>query len=597
MTEKKMQIEELNNIKEKKQKPKIKLIIISKRGKQDNIKEKSKITLQKEKGRFEIRMENMTETIDKNKIDKTVKSIIKNISNFSFDKNEPKTHTSMNYEKGQKKNYLNKNDIDIYLKRNKNSNITLPKKEKLKKEKIILQKIKIIRKEKKENLNDNNDNINEGEKNIVLNDNNIKESNRVLMNKDNNMENESMNYKINTNREMESALSNKAINNIVINNNIQVNNYFIKEDNEKENIIKTKEIEENKEVIKFYQGKDIIDINNNINLIDINNDKSRNLPRQLISNSEMCNQSTNNINKLEQSIFDSKNKINFSYNKNLNIEIKSSIQKYTCAICDITYTSCTYYVAECNFHFLCKKCAKSFYEEKIELGAKELFCPFVQCGKRFPKNQAQKLLNKKYYMMLEEEERNNSLNSLGLMKNYNLKGMKTYSVNHVIDINNNKIFYNFNKNKNIFCSKCFNEALFCREKQLFMRCLNCGFAQCKYCFKEYTNDHLDMNSNNYCRIYYRGDELYTHSLGKIINFLIQLFLVFAMFFISIISLWKLPKRFFTDLFFKANNNNFFFFLIKIIFIYFFSFIIFVICLPINIIMFPWFPSFLALFDY
>ena len=180
--------------------------------------------------------------------------------------------------------------------------------------------------------------------------------------------------------------------------------------------------------------------------------------------------------------------------------------------------------------------------------------------------------------------------------------MKNYSENHVIDVNNNKLFYNFNKNKNIFCSRCFKETLFCREKQSFMRCLNCNFAQCKYCFKEYTKDHFDMNSKNYCRIYYRNFELEMHSLTQIKKFLLQLFLVFAIFYLTIISFWKYPKKIFSNIIFKKNENNekynnYFLFCVKIIFIYLFTLIIFIICLPINFLLFPWFPSFLALFDY
>ena len=133
-----------------------------------------------------------------------------------------------------------------------------------------------------------------------------------------------------------------------------------------------------------------------------------------------------------------------------------------------------------------------------------------------------------------------------------------------------------------------------------MRCLYCRFAQCKYCFKEYTHDHFDMNSKNYCRIYYRDSE-FDRSQTKINRYFIQLFLVFAIFFLSIISLWKVPKKIFTNFFFKLNdinnNNNCFLFYLKFIFIYVFTLIIFIICLPINIIMYPWFPSFLALFDY
>ena len=428
---------------------------------------------------------------------------------------------------------------------------------------------------------------------MILNDD-LKESNRCLIKK-NNIEDESINNKLSSKKEIESSV---GVKNEIIDSNLNINNFFKDENKKKEKLInstKNRETEENKNDINIYHVKDNIN-NNNLNSL---NNLSRNVGRQLITpqqNSETYNQSTNNFNKIEQNM-NSNFQLNIS--NNLNIQIKHNLQRNVCSICEITYTSYAFYVAECNKHFLCKKCAKSFYEEKIESGVKELFCPFLFCNKRFSNNQAKKFLSKKHYNMLVEEEKNNNLNSFKLINNNNnYKEMKNYSENHVLDINNNKTFYNFNKNKNIFCSRCKNETLFCRDKQLFMRCLYCRFAQCNFCFKEYTHDHFDMNSKYYCRIYYRDSEI-DRSQTKINKYLIQLFLVFAIFFLSIISLWKVPVKIFTNCFFKLNdnNNNCFLFYLKYIFIYIFTLIIFIICLPINIIMYPWFPSFLALFDY
>ena len=109
------------NIDEMKQKRKIKLIIISKKGKLDEEKEKSKITLKKEKGQFNIRMENMTQTLNKNKIDEVLKSLIQNISDFSRDKNKENIHTSIDLRsKENRNNFLYKDNNDfcyIYLRK------------------------------------------------------------------------------------------------------------------------------------------------------------------------------------------------------------------------------------------------------------------------------------------------------------------------------------------------------------------------------------------------------------------------------------------------------------------------------------------------
>ena len=63
---------------ELKKKRKIRLIIISKRGKENKEKSssKSKITYKNEKGKYEIKIENMEQKLNKNKIDKTLNIII-----------------------------------------------------------------------------------------------------------------------------------------------------------------------------------------------------------------------------------------------------------------------------------------------------------------------------------------------------------------------------------------------------------------------------------------------------------------------------------------------------------------------------------------
>ena len=597
MDEKKIELDELNSD-ELKQKRKIKLIIISKKGKTDEEKEESKITLKKEKGKINIRMENITQNLNKKKIDKALKSLIKNISEFNLDKNKGNICTSIEHRTQEIKNIFldeDKNDYyDIYLEKSKKDveNINKQKKEEIKEEDILFQKIKIFEKEKEQNLK-KIQNINNDEKNMVINDD-IKVSNRELL-----KENENMNDNMSTNREKENSFVNK---NNFKNSNLNINNFFCSNKNKNDliimNITKTKELEENKNDVSIYNLKNV---SNNNNLNNINN-ISRNIDGQLNlkKNSELYNQSTNFFKKAEQNVSDSNFRININYNNNLKNQINFKAYKNICSICDVKYASYFFYVAECHTHFLCKKCAKTFYEEKIEMGAKELFCPFIFCKKKFLKSQAKKFLSNKHYKMLIEEEKTNNFNSLKLRNNYNnKKEMKNYSENHVLDINNNKIFYNFNKNKNIFCSRCNNQSLFCREKQLFMRCLYCNFEQCKYCFKEYTQDHFDMNSNNYCRIYYRDSDIDKISKSKMYLFLKQILLVFASFFLIIISFWKLSKNMFFNCFFKLNenNNNCILFYIKIILIYILTFLIFAIFLPINIIIFPWFPSFLAIFDY
>ena len=68
-------------------------------------------------------------------------------------------------------------------------------------------------------------------------------------------------------------------------------------------------------------------------------------------------------------------------------DYKSNIQSmkdedyYNCRICEYSYIESAMFLPECNIHYLCKRCTKNYYEEIIDEGNKELFCPFLQCKK------------------------------------------------------------------------------------------------------------------------------------------------------------------------------------------------------------------------
>ena len=578
-----------------KQKRKIRLIIVSKGAKSNNVENKdkkeekeknnSKVTLQNQKGRFEIRMENFTQTLDKNKIDKTVKSIMKNITLLNLEeKNDEQMNNTVENIKESRNNGLIDNKVnnfcDIYLEKKKkkgNENIIVYKNKKdiNEEDDISFKKIKMNESEKETN-------------HMQYDDGNKKESNRDLLIKQNS-EDKILCENSNQKKEIKNLLNIKG-------NSFNINNFFKNNNNKNEHVTS---------LIKNKDKNLENEISNKKEKNNIHNNLSRNVDKQLISNqnSDLLNQSTKYLNKVQQNISNNSNhNINNNYGNNIDIQIKKGVQKFTCSICDISYTSSLSFVAECNIHILCKKCAKYFFEEKIESGVKELFCPFISCGKKFPKSEAKLFLSKRHINLLEEKnEKNDNFNSVKfLFDDDNDKDIKNYSNNHVIDINNNRLFYNFNKSKNIFCTKCNVDALFCRDKQTFMRCLNCHYKQCKYCFKEYSREHFDRISQNYCKVYYRNDDIFRNQLSNIYIFLKQILFVVACFLLSIITPWILSKHYLTNSLLKKNNHNDYnciLYYIKIIIINFFSFLIFIIFLPITVLLFPYFPSFLAIFDF
>ena len=341
--------------------------------------------------------------------------------------------------------------------------------------------------------------------------------------------------------------------------------------------------------------------NNGINLP--NNILNNLYSRVLIGNNNNFNkkanvnsQNTKNENSKSNNNKESRNKNYFG--SFIQIHQINPMNK-TCSICENIFPTSKIYVAECSFHFLCKRCAKNFYEEKIESGQTEFKCPFLKCDAKFQKQLLKNFISEEFLNILNKNLNDyaSSVNKLKADTNY--EKMKLYYNNHVIDINNNKLLYNYNKNKDIFCGRCNKDTLFSKVNNNFLKCLNCEYCECKYCFKEFKDGHMNINNTNHCKVYYRKND-YFNEVNKFINFLIQLFLVFAMFFMIFISIFLNLKEFFKNICAiskKDIKNNSLLYTIEIFFIIILSSILLLICTPFIIVWFPFFPSILSLSDY
>ena len=60
------------------------------------------------------------------------------------------------------------------------------------------------------------------------------------------------------------------------------------------------------------------------------------------------------------------------------------------------------FVAKCNEHYFCKKCAKNYYEELIEEGGEnlKLYCPIVNCKQEVDIENLQQFINPEHYNKL-----------------------------------------------------------------------------------------------------------------------------------------------------------------------------------------------------
>ena len=173
-----------------------------------------------------------------------------------------------------------------------------------------------------------------------------------------------------------------------------------------------------------------------------------------------------------------------------------------CFICDSFssfFPNKLFSTGQCN-HLFCKRCGKNYYEEQIELGKFTLKCPRYLCDKKMDIKNIKILISETYYHQIEKKQ-NLFLNGAPDNNIYN-----NYLISkHFIDVvkKDEKMFEEYIRMKTIFCFNCGYPALFGRNCRDYVKCLNCLQLICKYCCKAYDDDHLNIRSGNYCKVYFR----------------------------------------------------------------------------------------------
>jgi len=256
-------------------------------------------------------------------------------------------------------------------------------------------------------------------------------------------------------------------------------------------------------------------------------------------------------------------------------------QTYICFICDQYYSSEKIITSNKCDHTICNKCARDFFEEKIEQGNNEMKCVIFKCPMKYETKLIKSLISEKHLQYLLEREEKKSGNIIQMeesklpgnlqieskltkaltkqslnignytqydsqLPNYNknnflnVESIKLYSQKHVLDVNTNDSFFLYNKAREHICSKCLEPALYGKNKKNYVKCLNCLNSICKFCLKSYSFDHLDITSLNYCRVYFRRKlkkfiqekkslwyNIFFQVLISIVSFLLLLFLSYT----------------------------------------------------------------------
>ena len=244
-----------------------------------------------------------------------------------------------------------------------------------------------------------------------------------------------------------------------------------------------------------------------------------------------------------------------------------------CFICDefsILHKSIS---AECR-HPICTRCFKAYYEEKIEEGFKTFKCAIFKCNYFFTYDVVRSLISVKHIINLENNidkvriespiasGSRNYINYLSQtkdflsIKNYSDPINKLYTQKHGLAITNNDSFLHFQKAKDQYCSVCFEPALYGKGASKFVKCLNCLFKFCKYCLKEFKADHLNINSFNYCKVYFRKKIFYEPSekMNIFKEFMINIILYVLGYFVFLLGIFNYISIFYFNSLLEIESN-------------------------------------------
>ena len=553
------------------------------------------------------------------KIKPRIKELIKSNDNSKFNSNS----LSKRFEKeNNKKQSINDKELiksennsinDKNIEENNifSDNININKKKKIK---IKIENITDpnIYEENNNNITDNNNdninNINENEKTIEYEDNNIEEdekSNRTkaeAMDIVNIIEEENM-ANINSNfYTFQSTIQTNKSKQLIV-DTIQKNTINTINNSSNNNITDTISTFRKNEIISSTQEGTISRQNeplstlfkDNNSLVPINiNIKRKNRFKKLV------NVNSQNINLLNQLGINSNKKKSLNKNKKA-ISIRDLHSEYdNCQLCGRKCPKVKLYSAECEKHLICKKCFKLYYDDIIKKGETEMLCPFIQCKAQMDFYTIKSLISNENLKILYENAINNrnknhsydNTKTLGdFSSSRNNDNLKLYSRKNILDINKKSyknIFINFKSSKELICPFCYEQNIFSRAGGHYMKCLNCGYAICKYCGKEYKENHMEIYDENHCKIYYRKFIIPIQKSKNFMKIFLQLIYILASFFIIFAGVFFYIFNFMKYIF-KPNRKNTFINCFKISVIWFMTIIFYMIIFPFIFIFIPYIP--------
>jgi len=258
-------------------------------------------------------------------------------------------------------------------------------------------------------------------------------------------------------------------------------------------------------------------------------------------------------------------------------------------------------------HKFCNKCGEKFYDYQIKINhANYLKCPLSKCQEEIPDSIIDFLFSSKNETYRESTVKQDNENTYRNLMNkdkdkdkeikskdddsikYIKKNSDANVVNkkYLLEVNNSKnnyLFYIQSHKNFILCPSCNQSTLYRNASKYFLKCLSCEKKYCKSCMKLLVENHFEPENTQRCKVYFRNQKKKTQN---VINFGFKFFrqiilTIFGYLFLMCFFINKIKE------FHKKENHysNFGKFMINLLYV-----ILFVLFLPLNIIMIPFYPA-------
>jgi hypothetical protein len=253
-------------------------------------------------------------------------------------------------------------------------------------------------------------------------------------------------------------------------------------------------------------------------------------------------------------------------------------------------------------HKFCNKCGEKFYDYQIKINHTNYFkCPLTKCKAEIPDNVIEFLFSSKNETYRESSIKQDDENTFRKLMNKDKEikpkdddDINIDKIDNDVNVVNKKYLLEVNKSKNNFlfyiqshknfalCPSCNQNTLYRNANKYFLKCLSCEKKYCKSCMKLLVENHFDQENAERCKVYFRNQKKKSQNVINFgFKFIRQIVLtIFGYLFIMSFFINKI-KEFHKKENYYSNCGKFMIYLLYVI--------LFILFLPLNIIIIPFYP--------